>query len=55
MAKNTTKNTKQRVAVKDLPKKSKALTGKDLKKVKGGITAVDSENKLKLKIGDTSG
>lgn len=32
------KSTKKRVKVKDLPADEKKLTGKDMKKVKGGLT-----------------
>lgn len=43
-----TKTAGRRTAVKDLPK-SKSLTGKDMKKVKGGAKDEGAEPKLKFK------
>lgn len=46
MATSKTKSTKKRVKVANIPTKSKKLSSKDAKKVKGGIIAV---SKLKDK------
>jgi hypothetical protein len=53
MAKSTKSTKKSRVKVKDLSGGQKKLTGKDMKKVKGG-TLADSTHKSTLKIDGTS-
>jgi hypothetical protein len=53
MAKSTKGTKKSRVKVKDLSGSQKKLSGKDMKKVKGG-TLADSTHKSTLKIDGAS-
>ena len=48
MAKSTKGTKKSRVKVKDLPSSQKKLTGKDMKKVKGGIISDAYKTSLKI-------
>jgi hypothetical protein len=47
MSTNQTRSKKRRTQVNELPKKQKALTAGDLKKVKGGATYTGSVPKAK--------
>ena len=47
MAKSTKSTKKSRVKVKDLPSSQKKLTGKDMKKVKGGTLSDAYKSTLK--------
>lgn len=42
------KSTKRRVKVKEIPKPTKTLTGKDKKKLKGGFTAIIQDRLPKI-------
>jgi hypothetical protein len=48
MPKSTKSSTTKRTKVKELPKKSKALSSKDLKKVKGGKAGYDVKAQKKV-------
>ena len=49
MAKSTKSAKKSRVKVKDLPGSQKKLTGKDMKKVKGGTSTLSDAYKTSNK------
>ena len=49
MAKSTKSTKKGRVKVKDLPGSQKKLTGKDMKKVKGGVGTLSDAYKTAQK------
>jgi hypothetical protein len=49
MATTKGKSSKRRAQIKELPSKNRKLSGKDLKKIKGGGMVIDPDGNFKFK------